>query len=174
MNSLVSTTLGETDTTINWEVRVGDDAITSWSGILSDGSCMQCRTGIEIMRAGTDDGIERKNDMNYVSDTSIGTKEVCQKNESATIKNEMVQALYEMVNMSRVEECDADLGKQVLGGKAEQLNICARNEVKQNVDSRSLARACRSNVVDSTRRIFDNKLREEMSVVGHDEYMVDE
>jgi hypothetical protein len=46
----------------------------------------------------------------------------------------MVQALYEMVNMSRVEECDADLGKQeVLGGKAEQLNICARNEVNPNV-----------------------------------------
>jgi len=168
MNSLVSTTLEEKDTAINWEVRVGDDAITSWSGIQSDGSCMQCRTGIEIMRAGTDDGIERKNDMNYVSDTSIGTGEVCQKNESATINNEMVQALYEMVNVSRVEECDADLGKQVLGGKAEQLNICARNEVNQNDNPRSLRRAYRSNVADSTRSIFDNKLLEEMSVQDFD------
>jgi len=77
------------------------------------------RTRIGIMHTGTDDGIESKNDTNYVIDTSIGTGEVCQNNESATIKNEMVQALHEMVNMSRVEECDADLGKQVLGGKSE-------------------------------------------------------
>jgi len=123
------------------------------------------RTGIEIMHTGTDDGIESKNGTHYVSDTSIGIREVCQNNESATIKNEMVQALYEMVNMSRVEECDADLGKQVLGGKVEQLSNCARNEVNPNVDPRSLARACCSNVVDGMRSIY-YKLREEMSVVG--------
>jgi hypothetical protein len=129
------------------------------------------RTGIEIMHTGTDDEIESKNDTHCVSDMSVGTTEVCQNNESAMIENEMVQALYEIVNMSRVEECDADLDKQeVLGGNAEQLNICARNEVNPNVDPRSLARACRSNVVDGMRSIY-YKLREEMSVVGDDEYM---